>query len=107
MTKKLYLTIFLLLLSFKTVSALTPEEIVFLKNNGVSDETIQIMIETGFEEKKLNRTAPDVSEKQISEKKSAIVYSTGAPSRTDISDERQKDVDRAWDMLRNMIIKIE
>ncbi len=107
MKKCLYLIFIFIGFSFNTSSALTPEEIVFLKQNGVSDETIQIMIKTDLEEKKLKRTEPGVSQKQLSEEKSAIIYSTGAPSRSEISEEQQKNVDRAWDMLRNMFIKIE
>ena len=76
--------------------ALTPEEILKLKNAGVSDKTIQII---------LKQEEQGVREVQDSKGNTDIIYSTGSSSRGGEKDrEEAEKVKRAWDMLDNVII---
>ncbi len=88
--------------------ALTVEEILLLKQNGVSEKTIQTMLQSEIQaqsqhgsaaaEKMGIRTIPRPGGK------SAIVYSTGS-GHQDARDakERLKE-ERAWEMLRHIIV---
>ena len=83
-------------------AALTADEVLVLKKNGISDSTIQLMIQSEMEEKK--RAESSI---RITDDKSAITYSTGKPSDTPLSREERKNVDQAWEMLKNLSIEIE
>lgn len=99
------LPVFILFLS-PALSALTTEEVLLLKEKGVSEKTIQLMIQNE-KEKETPGTESGISERQLSDKTSEIIYSTGPPSVTKIDTEEQKKMDNAWEMLKNMHIEIE
>jgi len=85
-----------------SVFALTPQEVIELKKAGVSDRIIELMI-------KQKEAARDPERLGTREGKDAdgntvIIYSTGK-SKTD--DEEAKNVEKAWEMLRNIQIRID
>jgi len=94
----------LLLVMVPASWALTPEQVIALKNAGVSDQTIQLMIQ---QEQEAAKGSPDDSaiRKEIKDKdgKSVIIYSTGRPAGKDRLQE-DKQTEKAWEMLRNTII---
>jgi hypothetical protein len=76
--------------------AITPEQIIALKKAGVSDKTIQIMLE---QEKEHTKVVDD------GQGNIYIIYSTGKPAqekKTDITEEEK--LERAWKLLENIII---
>lgn len=76
--------------------AITPEQIIELKKAGVSDETIQIMLE---QEKEGTRVIKDEQGNVY------IIYSTGKSVRKEKADIREEEkMKRAWKMLENIII---
>ena len=81
--------------------ALTTDEIILLKKNGVSDETIQLMLKNDLEKSKYDSTSPGIKETD-----NAITYSTGKSS-DNLSREEQENLDRAWDMLRHLKLEID
>ncbi len=87
-----------------SAQALTPEQVVSLKNAGVSDQTIQLMIR---QEREAAAGSPDDSpgrrETINKEGKSVIIYSTGRPSGVNRGREEQQ-AEKAWEMLNNVII---
>jgi len=84
-----------------SAGALTADEIIQLKKNGVSDRTIELMVQSGMEEK--NREDSAIT---IEETKSATVYATGRPAPPQLSEEERRNVEQAWEMLKNLSIKI-
>lgn len=77
-------------------SGLTVEEIIRLKNAGVSDRTIQLMLD---DERQCVREYSDESGN------TRIRYSTRPPSdATARSREEEEEVNRAWELLDRMII---
>ena len=82
--------------------ALTPQQVIDLKKAGVSDKTIQIMIE---QEEKSQDPYATSGTKEIKDKdgNTVIIYTTG--KSTDPDDEESKKVEKAWEMLRNITIK--
>lgn len=91
-----------LILFCSTASGLTPEEVVYLKKNGVADETIQLMLQN--DRKDRERAESSIS---VTDDNSAVTYSTGRPSETPLSREQQLNIDRAWKMLENMFIDVK
>ena len=92
-----------LFIGLSAARALTPEQVLKLKQAGVSDETIQLMI-------RQEREAGDnpyerFGKREIKDEdgKTVVVYSTGARDRSSPDPEREK-AEKAWDMLRHMII---
>lgn len=84
--------------------ALTPQQVIELKKAGVSEKTIQMMI--GQEEAaKASTTAIGVREIKDQEGNTAIIYTTGSSTSSAADDDEKKNVDRAWEMLRQMTIK--
>ena len=76
--------------------AITPKQIVELKKAGVSDETIQMMLE---QEKEGTRVIKDEQGNVY------IIYSTGESMQKDRADINEEEkVKRAWKMLENIII---
>jgi len=76
--------------------AITPEQIIELKKAGVSDETIQIMLE---QEKEGTRVINDGQGNVY------IIYSTGKSARKERADITEEEkIERAWKMLENIII---
>ena len=100
------ITAFILLLT-PELKALTAEEVLQLKENGVSDETIQLMIQSETEKKEQEKETSCVKEVKTSENKSEIIYSTGGSSTTEIDAEEQKKMDNAWEMLKSLNLEIE
>jgi len=97
---------FLLLLTPK-LKALTTEEVIQLKEKGVSDKTIQLMIQSETEKKEHVKETSGIKEVKISDNKSEIIYSTGGPATTKIAAEEQNKMDNAWEMLKNLNIEID
>ena len=99
--------IFLILFMSATAFALTVEEVIQLKKEGVSDETIQLMIQHEMQRDRLSEveTEMGVSRVEGPEGRSATVYSTGPPrNRDDWEMSEREKRERAWDMLDNVII---
>jgi hypothetical protein len=88
--------------------ALTVEEVLQLRNAGVSDETIQLMIE----QEMLRETSSDpdrnmgVRRVEEPDGRRSTVYSTGkAEDRQDVGEESEWEKrEKAWEMLDNVII---
>jgi hypothetical protein len=83
--------------------ALTPEQVIALKNAGVSDQTIQMMIQQE-KDAAAGNPADFPARKEIKDKdgKAVIIYSTGRPAGTNRSKE-EKQTEKAWEMLNNII----
>ena len=108
MLYRFFLTVIILtLLMLSTSFALTVEEVIQLKQEGVSDETIQLMIQHEMQRDKLSEPETEMGVRRVEEPdgRSATVFSTGPSRRRDDCEmsEREKR-ERAWDMLDNVII---
>ncbi len=93
-----------LFLSIYNAWALTPEQVIALKNAGVSDQTIQLMIRQ--EQDAVAGNPADFSgRKEIKDKdgKTVIIYSTGRPAGNNRAEEEMQ-TKKAWEMLNNIII---
>lgn len=89
-----------------TALALTPEEILLLKQNGVSEKTIQMMLQSEIEAQRHKKNGDEMGIKTIVRPNGqpAIVYSTGSDDhRRHGAEERLKE-QRAWEMLRHIIV---
>ena len=87
--------------------ALTPDQIIRLKKAGVSDQTIQMMLQQEREARQEN-PADSIGVREVKDKDGNVVtvYSTGRPSREgSTGDAEDVKVDKAWKMLQNMIIE--
>lgn len=84
--------------------ALTPEQVISLKNAGVSDQTIQLMIR---QEQEAAAGSPDDSpgRKEIRDKdgKPVIIYSTGRRAGSNRNKE-ELQTEKAWEILKGLII---
>ena len=83
--------------------ALTPQQVLELKKAGVSEKTIQKMIE---QEEKTKDPYAKMGTKEIKDKdgNTVIIYTTGKSS--DAADEEEaRKVENAWEMLRNITIE--
>ncbi len=88
--------------------SLTVEEVVKLKKAGVSDETIQLMIQQETVSKKADDPYKNTGVRKVTEPdgRSSTVYSTGENDdreKYDEESEREKR-EKSWDMLDNIII---
>ena len=87
------------------VFALTPEEVLALKKAGVGDETIRMMIRQETDGK---RPAPGhaMGRRELRDGGGgdAVEYSTGRSEAPSGSETQQQQMDRAWDMLRHLIV---
>ena len=98
-----------IVLFFPLVSfALTVDEVLKLKNAGVSDETIQLMIQQEMQEKKLSDPYKNIGVRKFEEPdgRSATIYSTGEIDNRDAYEEESEKEKRekAWEMLHNIVI---
>lgn len=87
-------------------AALTVEEVLLLKQNGVSEETIQMMLQSEMEAERRAAADDRMGIRTIVRPggKPAIVYSTGSGAvDTRTAEERLRE-ERAWDMLRHIIV---
>jgi len=85
-------------------SALTPEQVIKLKKAGVSEKTIQMMID---QETKSSDPYATMGVKEIKDKdgNTVIIHTTGRNSGSAADDEEAKKVDKAWEMLRGLTFK--
>jgi hypothetical protein len=99
-------TFFILLSNFLNYSyALTPDQIIQLRKAGVSDETIQMMLQQERDAKEAN-PYDQIGVREIKDKEgnSVTIYSTGRSTKAGTGDPEKENVDKAWKMLQNMII---
>lgn len=83
--------------------ALTPQQVIALKKAGVSDQTIQMMLKQ--EEGKDPYATIGTREVKDKNGNTVIIYTTGSNTNNAADDEEKKNVERAWEMLNNIIIK--
>jgi hypothetical protein len=85
--------------------ALTPEQVLQLKKAGVEDKTIQLMIEQEIAAKQ-NDPYEKMGTREVKDQdgNTVIIYSTGRSAGGAIDPVEQEKVDRAWEMLQNIII---
>ena len=83
--------------------ALTPQQVIDLKKAGVSDQTIQMMIK----QERANDPYATIGTREVKNKdgNTVIIYTTGANGISAADDEEKKNVERAWEMLNNIVIK--
>jgi hypothetical protein len=82
---------------------LTPEEIAYLKKAGVSDETIQLMIQEENERGRPSQTG--IWEVEDEKGNRSTLYQVGDDEDVYERDRiEQEKVDRAWEMLNNLVI---
>lgn len=83
--------------------ALSTDQILALRKAGVSDKTIQIMLQQESDAK--SSLENGMGQREIRDDKGnvSIVYSTGHPTQS-VSDEESQNVDKAWEMLKHLII---
>jgi hypothetical protein len=93
----------ILMMSFVSL-ALTPQQVIELKKAGVSDQTIQLMIKQEEAAKKSDTMG--TREEKDEDGNTVTIYSTGKSNSNIAGDEEAKNVERAWEMLRNMNLKI-
>ncbi|MCK5012109.1 MAG: hypothetical protein KAS98_16555 [Deltaproteobacteria bacterium] len=88
--------------------SLTVDEVIKLKKAGVSDETIQLMIQHKMMSEKLSDPYKNIGVRKVKEPdgSSATVYSTGEiKDRGDYEEESERGKrEKAWDMLDNLVI---
>ena len=88
--------------------SLTVDEVIKLKKAGVSDETIQLMIQHKMMSEKLSDPYKNIGVRKVKEPdgSSATVYSTGEiKDRGDYEEESEREKrEKAWDMLDNLVI---
>ncbi|MBE9546720.1 MAG: hypothetical protein IMF10_04380 [Proteobacteria bacterium] len=95
-----FIVIFVFVVGFLTCSyALTPEQVIKLKKAGVSDQTIQIMLQL---EEKSSFDYFGVREVKDKDGNVYIIYYTGRPSKKRST--ADEDREKAWKMLNNIII---
>jgi len=88
--------------------ALTVEEILLLKQNGVSEKTIQMMLQSEIQASSLQNSAADqtlgIQSITRPDGGSAIVYSTGSGDQDARDAEERLKEEQAWEMLRHIIV---
>ncbi len=96
--------VLILFLSIGSAWALTPEQVIALKNAGVSDQTIQLMIRQE-QDAAAGNPADFSGRKEIKDKdgKTVVIYSTG-PSTGNTHAQEEEQTKKAWEMLNNIII---
>jgi hypothetical protein len=82
---------------------LTAEQVLKLKSAGVSDATIQLMIRQEMEAEKNPYERFGRREIHDADGNTVIVYSTGSASSS-ADDEEAEKAEKAWELLRNLII---
>lgn len=88
--------------------SLTVEEVIKLKKAGVSDETIQLMIQQETVSKKADDPYKNIGVRKVTEPdgRSSTVYSTGEiDDRENYDEESEREKrEKSWDMLDSIII---
>ena len=90
-----------------STQALTTEEILLLKQNGVSETTIQMMLQSEIAARTLETADGDAMGVRTIARPNgqpAIVYSTGRNDRLAHDADLRLQEERAWDMLRHLIV---
>lgn len=99
---------FLLMAIPPLAPGLTVDEVLHLKQQGVSDETIQLMIQQEMQRERLSDPNKNMGVHRVAEPdgKRATIYSTGENNhRDDCGEESEREKrDRAWEMLNNIVI---
>ena len=85
--------------------ALTAKEILLLKKKGVSEQTIQMMLQSELQAQK-SAASQKMGVKTITrpDGRTAIVYSTGSGEEDIHRRAERLQEKRAWEMLRNIIV---
>jgi hypothetical protein len=85
--------------------SLTPEQVIQLRKAGVSDKTIQMMLQQESDAKEAN-PYDQMGVREIKDKDGNIItiYSTGRSTKGASRDSEDENVEKAWKMLQNMII---
>ena len=96
-------TLGLTVFPLQQVCCLTAEEIAYLKKAGVSEETIRLMIEQ--ENRRELQSQTGIWEVEDEQGRPSTLYRVGG-DEDDVESRRveQEKVDRAWEMLRNLVI---
>jgi len=88
--------------------SLTVDEVLTLKKAGVSDKTIQLMIQHEMQREKLSDPYKNIGVRKIEETdgRSSTIYSTGEiEDRGDYEEESEREKrEKAWKMLHNIVI---
>lgn len=103
---RLFLLVLAIALTAVEARALTAEEVVLLKQNGVSEETIQRMLASEQAASRTEAHGERAGIRTIERPggRKAIVYSTGSGDHAARqAAERLKEA-RAWEMLRHLIV---
>jgi hypothetical protein len=88
--------------------ALTTDEVIKLKKAGVSEKTIQTMIEQERTGKQGNPADQiGVREVKDAEGNTSVNYSTGAPAAPTQNQSEQQKAEEAWKMLQNQNMIID
>jgi len=110
--KYIYTVVFLLGM-VQAAYCLTPEEIILLRQHGVTDSTIQLMIKSekanppDSELPQDRESSPSIQEVQKPDGKATVIYSTGKAKKSDLTRGEKEKVDRAWEMLNNLSLEFE
>ncbi len=88
--------------------ALTTDEVIKLKKAGVSEKTIQTMIEQERAGKQGN-PSDQIGTREVrdAEGNTSVIYSTGAPTAPTQNQSEQQKVEEAWKMLQNQNMIID
>jgi hypothetical protein len=86
-----------------SILALTPDQVIALRKAGVSDRTIQLMIEQERDAKQNPYDTMGQKEITDSDGNRSVIYSTGKSDQIWEASEKEK-VDKAWQMLQSTII---
>ena len=101
-------TITLICFLVSSPGALTVEEVIQLKKEGVSDETIQLMIEQEMLRETLSDPDRNMGVRKVEDPdgRGSTIYSTGkADDRQEAEEESEWEKrEKAWEMLDNVII---
>lgn len=88
--------------------ALTAQEVLLLKQNGVSEATIQMMLQSEMQAQSINAgvASDGMGVRTIVRPggQAAIVYTTGRGDQDRRTAEERYKEDRAWEMLRHLIV---
>jgi type II secretory pathway pseudopilin PulG len=105
---KISFVIMIIALSVSWAFALTTDEVIKLKKAGVSEKTIQTMIEQERSGKQPNPADQiGVREVKDAEGNTSVNYSTGAPTAPTQNQSEQQKVEEAWKMLQNQNMIID
>ncbi len=91
------------MLSYTSILALTNDQVLALRKAGVSDRTIQLMIEQERDAKQNPYDTMGTKEITESDGNRAVIYSTGKSDRSGEISEKEK-VEKAWQMLQSIIV---